>query len=45
MAHHVLVMQHGEVVEAGTVDAVLTAPRHAYTRLLLGDAQADLIVA
>ncbi len=35
MAHQVLVMQAGEVVESGTVDAVLTAPQHPYTVRLL----------
>ena len=34
MAHQVIVMKDGEVVETGPVDEVFTAPRHAYTRLL-----------
>ncbi len=34
MAHHVIVMKDGEVVEAGPVDAVFGSPRHAYTRML-----------
>jgi len=35
MAHSVLVMKGGEVVEAGPVHAVLTAPKHAYTQILV----------
>ncbi len=35
MAHQVMVMKDGEVVEAGTVDQVLAAPQHAYTRMLV----------
>lgn len=38
MAHQVLVMQSGQVVESGTVDAVLNRPQHAYTRLLVAAA-------
>ncbi|KAB1662245.1 ABC transporter ATP-binding protein [Pseudoclavibacter chungangensis] len=36
LADEVLVMHHGEVVERGDVDAVLTAPQQPYTRELLG---------
>ncbi len=35
MAHHVMVMREGEIVESGTVQQVLQAPTHAYTRTLL----------
>ena len=35
MAHHVLVMKDGEIVEQGTVSAVLQAPSQPYTRTLL----------
>jgi microcin C transport system ATP-binding protein len=35
MAHHVMVMQAGEVIEAGTVDQILQAPKQAYTQLLV----------
>jgi microcin C transport system ATP-binding protein len=35
MAHDVLVMQAGEVLESGTVDQVLLSPQHPYTRLLV----------
>jgi peptide/nickel transport system ATP-binding protein len=31
----VIVMRHGEVVEAGAVDDIVSRPRHAYTRLLI----------
>ncbi len=39
MAHHVLVMQAGQVVESGTVEAVLQQPQHTYTRLLVASAR------
>ncbi len=35
MAHEVLVMKGGEVVEAGPVGALLDAPKHPYTRTLV----------
>ena len=35
MAHEVLVMKDGEVVESGSVHDILDAPRHAYTRVLV----------
>lgn len=35
MAHDVLVMQAGEVLESGSVDQVLLSPQHPYTRLLV----------
>jgi peptide/nickel transport system ATP-binding protein len=35
LAHHVLVMKDGRVVEQGPVDEVLTAPSDPYTRQLL----------
>ncbi|MFN9728343.1 ABC transporter ATP-binding protein [Acidovorax sp.] len=35
MAHDVLVMKDGEVVESGTVAQVLDAPRHPYTQRLV----------
>ncbi len=35
MAHRVLVMKDGKVVESGPVDEVLTRPREAYTQRLL----------
>ncbi|MOA06041.1 putative D,D-dipeptide transport ATP-binding protein DdpF [compost metagenome] len=38
MAHDVLVMKDGEVLEAGTVAQVLDAPRHPYTQRLVAAA-------
>ncbi|TWO71839.1 ABC transporter ATP-binding protein [Caenimonas sedimenti] len=38
MAHHVLVMKDGQVVESGTVEQVLEKPREAYTRTLVAAA-------
>jgi microcin C transport system ATP-binding protein len=35
MAHEVLVMKDGQIVEQGGVQAVLTAPQQAYTRQLV----------
>ena len=35
MAHQVMVMQSGQVVEAGPVDQILQAPRESYTQLLV----------
>jgi microcin C transport system ATP-binding protein len=35
MAHRVMVLQAGQVVESGSADQVLYKPRHAYTRSLL----------
>ena len=38
MAHDVIVMKDGEVVERGPVDEVLARPQHPYTRTLLAAA-------
>jgi microcin C transport system ATP-binding protein len=35
MAHRVIVMKDGAVVESGSVDDILAAPRHPYTRTLV----------
>jgi peptide/nickel transport system ATP-binding protein len=35
VAHRVVVMQHGRVVEEGLTDDVLRRPRHDYTRMLI----------
>ncbi|MEY4758341.1 MAG: hypothetical protein RJA34_3239, partial [Pseudomonadota bacterium] len=35
MAHQVLVMSEGQVVESGAVNQVFQSPRHPYTRRLL----------
>ena len=39
MAHRVIVMKAGEVVEAGETESVLGAPQHPYTRKLMAAAQ------
>jgi microcin C transport system ATP-binding protein len=36
MAHHVMVMQAGQVVEAGTFEQVLNNPQAPYTKILVG---------
>jgi microcin C transport system ATP-binding protein len=38
MAHEVLVMKDGQVVESGTVDQVLRSPRNPYTQTLVAAA-------
>ena len=38
VADRVAVMRHGEIVEQGSVEQVLTQPQHAYTRNLLASA-------
>jgi peptide/nickel transport system ATP-binding protein len=38
VADRVAVMRHGEIVEQGSVQQVLTAPQHQYTRSLLASA-------
>ena len=35
MAHHIMVMRAGEVVEQGSVAQIFDAPQHDYTRALL----------
>jgi len=35
LAHRMVVMQHGRVVESGLTDQVLDDPQHAYTQLLV----------
>lgn len=37
MAHHVMVMKSGKVVEAGTFEQVLNNPQAPYTKILVGD--------
>ena len=38
LAHRIIVMRHGQVVEEGTADALFQAPAHAYTRALMAAA-------
>jgi microcin C transport system ATP-binding protein len=38
MAHEVLVMKEGEILESGTVEEVLLRPRNPYTRALVAAA-------
>ena len=38
MAHSVIVMKDGEIVENGTVAQVLNAPQHPYTQRLVAAA-------
>jgi microcin C transport system ATP-binding protein len=38
MAHEVLVMKEGEILESGTVDEVLVRPRNPYTQALVAAA-------
>jgi ABC-type microcin C transport system duplicated ATPase subunit YejF len=42
MADHILVMKDGKLVEEGTPEAVMDAPREAYTRRLMAAAFANL---
>ena len=35
LAHRMMVMQHGHVVETGLADQVLDDPQHPYTQLLV----------
>lgn len=39
MAHHVLVLRAGEVVESGALSDIMRAARHPYTRSLLAVSQ------
>jgi microcin C transport system ATP-binding protein len=38
MAHQVLVMKDGHIVEAGPIETVMASPQHEYTRKLLSAA-------
>ncbi len=38
MAHHVIVMKDGAILETGSVERVLDAPEHPYTKKLVAAA-------
>jgi microcin C transport system ATP-binding protein len=38
LAHRVMVMRHGKVVEEGPADALFDAPKHDYTKALMAAA-------
>ncbi|MBV8935475.1 MAG: ABC transporter ATP-binding protein, partial [Alphaproteobacteria bacterium] len=38
LAHEILVMKDGKIVEAGPTDRIMNQPRHPYTRALMGAA-------
>jgi microcin C transport system ATP-binding protein len=38
MAHDVMVMKDGDVIESGSAQQILDAPRHPYTQILVGAA-------
>ena len=42
MAHEVLVMKDGAVLESGSVSAVLDDPQHPYTQRLVAAAEAPV---
>jgi microcin C transport system ATP-binding protein len=44
LAHQILVMKDGEIVEAGTTESVMTAPTHPYTKALM-KAAFDIVAA
>jgi microcin C transport system ATP-binding protein len=35
MAHHLIVMKEGDILESGPVAQVLHQPQHEYTRILM----------
>jgi len=44
MAHHIMVMKDGDIVESGPALDVLTSPSHDYTRTLLSSGHAQAVV-
>ena len=43
MAHQVIVMRDGDILEFGSIDRVFGAPQHEYTRTLLASATAERV--
>ena len=41
MAHRVMVLKDGRLVEEGTVEQIMVAPQHSYTKQLVADANLD----
>jgi microcin C transport system ATP-binding protein len=44
MAHQVMVMRNGDIVESGTATALFEAPEHDYTKALMDAAFAKTII-
>jgi peptide/nickel transport system ATP-binding protein len=44
MSHRIAVMQAGRIVEQGPAGAILTSPRHDYTRQLLASVSPDTLL-
>ena len=44
MAHRVMVLKNGQLVEDGTVRQIMGAPQHSYTKQLVADAKLDFSV-
>ena len=42
IANRIMVLRHGKMVEEGTAEQVLEAPREDYTRMLVAERQGNL---